>query len=498
MYGTDLSSGPREPDTTDDRRKKVVVEYSSPNIGKEFDGNHLRSTIIGAYIASLYESTGWDVVRMNFLGDWGKNIGLLAVGWFRFGSEELFEKEPLRHLVDVYNKIEEAFKPEQDAAKKLRAEGQDASAIETQGIFAEKDEFFKKMEEGDADALALWKRFRDVCITSYADLYARLNISFDEYSGESEVSHETVAEVESILKDKGVYDDSEEAWVINFKKHGHKGLGTAIARYRNGTTSYLLRDIAAVFERSRKHSFDKMIYVVSAKQDSHFQQLFRALELMGYSDLANKLQHVSFGKVQGASPKSGSGILLGDMFEQCQTAIHELLEVDPEETKEFQGGDSKVLETLSATALMVQDLSIRRLGNFTFDIDKIPITDGHTGLSLQHWFTKLCSKTKGTSVPRDELESADYTMFEQEEYADVLRVLVQFPHVVKPSFRTLESSTILAYLFRLTDLLPFVLDKEAEEGESSHQNPAELAFYESVRHVLENGMKMVGLTPLKL
>ena len=473
-----------------------MVEFSSPNIGKEFDGNHLRSTIIGAYIASMYDSMGWEVVRMNFLGDWGKHIGLLAVGWSRFGSELLFEKEPLRHLVDVYNRIEEIFKPEKEAAKRLRAEGHDNSAIETQGIWAEKDEFFKKMEDGDHDALTLWKRFREVCIADYIGLYARLNISFDVYSGESEVSQDTIAEVESILKEKGVYEESEEAWVIDFKKHGHKGLGTAIARYRNGTTSYLLRDIAAVLERKRKYSFDRMIYVVSAKQDGHFQQLFKSLELMGYFDLANQLHHVSFGKVQSASPKSGSGILLGDILEQCQTAIHELLEVDPEETKEFQG-DSKVLETLSATALMVQDLSMRRLGKFTFDIHKIAVTDGHTGLNIQQWFMKLSLKLNGTFVPRDELQSADYTIFDKEEYADVLRVLAQFPHVVKSSFKPLESSTILAYLFRLTDLLPYVWNDE-EEGEGSHQNSAELAFFESVRQVLENGMTMLGLIPIKM
>jgi len=250
-------------------------------------------------------------------------------------------------------------------------------------------------------------------------------------------------------------------------------------------------------DRSRKHSFDKMIYVVSAKQDGHFQQLFKSLELMGYSDLANKLHHVSFGKTHGASGKLESGILLGDMLEQCQTIIRELLKIDPEETKEFQGKDSKVLETLSATALMVQDLAIRRLGNFTFDIHQIAVTDGHTGLNLQQWVAKLSSKLKGTSVPRDELEIADYTMFGQEEYTDILKVLAQFPHVVKSSFKSLESSTILAYLFRLTDLLPCVWNDEEENAGGSQQNSAELAFFESVRQVLENGMTMIGLMPIK-
>jgi arginyl-tRNA synthetase len=495
LYGKDLSAGLREPDAADSGRKKIVVEFSSPNIGKGFDGAHLRSTIIGAYIASLYESMGWDVSRVNFLGDWGKHIGLLAVGWSRFGSEELFEADPLRHLLDVSTGIDGLFKPEQDAAKKLRAEGQDNPVDGTGGISAEKDAFFKKMEDGDPDALALWRRFRDVCIANYIDLYARLNISFDDYSGESEVSHETVTEVESILKEKGVYEDSDEAWIIDFKKQGSKGLGIGIARYRNGTTSYLLRDIAAVLERSRKYSFDKMIYVVSAKQDSHFQQLFKALELMGHSDLANRLLHISFGGVQGLSPKPGSGLLLGDILDQCQTAIHEFLEADQDNIKEFQGGDSKVSDALGAIALMTQDLSIRRASNFTFDIKKMATADGYTGLSLQHWFAKLCSKLNGAAVNRDELESTDYSMFEEEAYADVLRLLIQFPGIVKSSFKPLESSTILTYLFRVTDLLPAVWNEEAE---SSHQNLAQLAFYESVRQVLENGMRMVGLVPMKM
>lgn len=495
-----MSAGLRELDVPNGGRKRIVVEFSSPNIGREFDGAHLRSTIIGAYIASLYEGMGWDVCRMNFLGDWGRHIGLLAVGWFRFGSEELFAADPLRHLLDLYTKIDELFKPEQDAAKKLRAGGQGNSVNETQGISGEKDAFFKKMEDGDPDALALWKRFREVCITTYTDLYARLNIKFDDYSGESEVSQETVAEIEAILKEKGVYENSNNAWIIDFGKHGPRGLGIGIARYGNGTTSYLLRDIAAVLERSRKYSFDKMIYVVSAKQDSHFQQLFRTLELMGCSDLASRLQHVSFGKVQGLSPKPGSsGLLLGDILDQCQTAIHEFLEADQDNMKEFQGGDSsKVSDVLGGIALMTQDLSIKRGSNFTFDINKMATADGYTGLSLQNWFAKLSSKLNGAAVNRDELESTDYSMFEEEEaYADVLRLLVQFPGIAKSSFKPLESSTILTYLFRIIDLLPAVWDEEAEP-EGSHPNLAKLAFYESVRQVLENGMRMVGLVPMKM
>ena len=474
-----------------------MVEFSSPNIGKEFDGAHLRSTIIGQFVAALYESMGWDVVRMNFLGDWGKNIGLLAVGWVRFGSEELFEADPLKHLVDVYTKIDELSKDEQKLIKKLRAEDQDTCGLETTGIGAEKDAFFKKMEDGNADALALWKRFRNVTISKYSELYARLNISFDDYSGESEVQQTTTAEVESTLKEKGICEESGGAVIIDFNKHGFNGLGIAILRYSNGTSSYLLRDIAAVLERDRRYSFEKMVYVVSSKQDSHFLQLIKAIELLGQPDLAQKLEHISFGKfkIKGSSQKLNSGHLLGTILDQCRTSIDEVKVEDPDSLAEFHDESAELYDLLSATALMSEELSIKRLSNFTLDISSVANTEGYTGLRLQYWFAKLSQQLKGSTIDRTELERADHALFEEERYADVLRLLIRFPDVVKASFKNLESSGILTYLFQLTDLLPD-LPKQVAGGSS--QNHAELAFYECVRQVLENGMKIVGLVPVKL
>lgn len=137
------------------QKKRAIVEFSSPNIAKEFHPGHLRSTIIGAFIANLYETMGWDVVRVNYLGDWGKQFGLLAVGWQKYGSEELLQAHPLKHLLDVYVKINAEFKPEEAARKQARDEGWDTAEIESRGLFAERNAFFKRMEDGDPDALAL-------------------------------------------------------------------------------------------------------------------------------------------------------------------------------------------------------------------------------------------------------------------------------------------------------------------------------------------------------
>ncbi|KIW34566.1 arginine-tRNA ligase [Cladophialophora immunda] len=495
-YGNSpLAEAPVE-DGAEAQGHKVIVEFSSPNLGKAFTGLHLRSTIIGAFIASIYERLGWDVTRMTFLGDWGKHVGLLAAGWSRFGSDEQFDADPLRHLLDVYNQIEELFKKEQETAKHV-PEGQDATEVSHE-IEAERDDFFKKLEDGDEEALNLWRRFREVCIARYTELYARLGIRFDDYSGESDVSHETIEEVENALKEKGVYRESDGAWVIDINKNDEKH-GAAIARFRNGTTTYLLRDVAAVLERSKKYSFDKMIYVVSVRQTTHFQQVFKVLDLMGRSDLAQRLDHIGFGDVHGLSPKEGtSGLLLGDILDQCADATKLALDTDEETAQLFAEQDpAKVYDGLGAINLMVDDLSSRRGGTFNFDLNKLANPGDYTGLNLQKWYTKLGSKLSGVEIDRGELENTDYSMFEGEDnsYADILRLLVQFPGIMKTSFERLESSQILTFLFNIIDFLPNVWEDEAE-AEGSTRNLAKLAFYKCFQIVLENGMRTLGLVPL--
>ncbi|OCT47696.1 Arginine--tRNA ligase, cytoplasmic [Cladophialophora carrionii] len=517
-------------------RRRVIVDFSSPNLGKEFDGAHLRSTIIGASIASLYEGMGWDVRRLNFLGDWGKHIGLLAVGWHRFGSDELLEDEPLRHLLDVYTKIDELSKAETSANPETNTEGEtegEARVNESVPISAQQDDSFKKMEDGDADAVALWKRLREACVKKYADLYSKLNIKFDDYSGESEVSKSTISEVEAILREKGIYEESNGAWIIDFKKHGAKGLPTVTARHPNGTTSYLLRDVGAVLERRKQYNFDKMIYVVSAKQDVHFQQLFRTLELMGdeYHDLAQSLQHVNFGPVRGLSPQPGSsGLLLGDILEQCQEVMQESLKADGNDDF-FQSygingdGASTDAGEFARLALISQELSTKRSAtlNFTLGADeKIgALADNYPGLRVQRWLDNLRSKVQGDEVQQSlEHGDLDYTFFKEEEpYADMLKLLARFPISVRHAFDKLEPAIILSYLVQVIDMLPSVWDEDenntgsketvtepddAGEGPSSsgvspsqNHNALRSVFYECVQTVLENGMNLIGLVPIK-
>ncbi|KAK5996041.1 Arginyl-tRNA synthetase [Cladobotryum mycophilum] len=293
FYGNDLDTGllPASSDSPQPQggRKKAVIEFSSPNIAKEPHAGHLRSTIIGAFISNLYASMGWDVVKLNYLGDWGKQFGPLAVGWQRFGSEEELARQPLKHLLDVYARINALFKPEEEESKKARDEGRDTAEIESRGLYKERNDYFRRMENGDEEALALWQRFRDISIERYVATYQRLNIHFDEYSGESQVHPAKIESVERVLKERGVYEEKGGSWMIDFEKHGAKGLGVAVVRRRTGTTTYLLRDVAAALEREKQYEFDKMIYAISSEQDLYFRRLLKVLELMGRSDPASRL-----------------------------------------------------------------------------------------------------------------------------------------------------------------------------------------------------------------
>ncbi|GAB1309959.1 hypothetical protein MFIFM68171_00169 [Madurella fahalii] len=505
-YGRDPDVGLRDPAAPHLGRKKVIVEFSSPNIAKEFHAGHLRSTIIGAFIANLYEIMGWDVVKINYLGDWGKQFGLLAVGWERFGSEDELAREPLKHLLDVYAAINRLFKPEEEARNAASQAGRDTAEMETRGLFAERNAFFRRMEERDPQALALWRRFRNISIERYVATYARLNTGFDEYSGESTVQRSTIEAVEKALQERGVYAEHDGSWAINFEQHGSKGLGLAIVRGRDGSTTYLLRDVAAILEREQKYAFDKMIYVVSTEQDQYFRRVFKTLELMGRVDLATRLQHVNFGKVEGMSSRLGNVKLLGDILDQSREAMHDVMRRNAVKYTQVEDPHA-VAEAVGIAAVMVQDMSGKRINNYPFDITRMTSFEGDTGPYLQYCHARLCSILRKAGLEREQLAShlvdnpasLDGDVEEKQHCVDLLHLMAQYPDMTATALRNLEPSTILTYLFRLAHQVSSCYDVVQVMGTSEGRDVmlARAAMYEGARQVLENGMRLLGLNPVE-
>jgi arginyl-tRNA synthetase len=353
----------KDPEDATKGQKRIVIEFSSPNIAKPFHAGHLRSTIIGGFLSNLYEGAGWDVIRVNYLGDWGKQYGLLALGFEKYGDEKALEIDPINHLYEIYVSINKDLTAEKEEIKELEAAGKDASHIKNEGLDEQARRYFKAMTDGEEKALAQWARFRNLSITRYKETYARLNIHFDDYSGESQVKQERMDFAAKKMAEMGVSEESEGAVIVDFTKHvpgkAGKSLERPIIKKKDGTALYLTRDISEMMQREEKYHFDQMIYVVASQQDLHLKQLFKIIELIGYPELAAKCQHVNFGLVLGMSTRKGTVKFLDDILRDVGEKMHEVMQKN--ETKYEQVEDPlATADILGISSVMVQDMSGKR------------------------------------------------------------------------------------------------------------------------------------------
>ncbi|KAL1874232.1 arginyl-tRNA synthetase [Diaporthe australafricana] len=501
-FGKNPAQGLRDPKNPSSDRKRIIVEFSSPNIAKPFHAGHLRSTIIGGFIANLYEGAGWDVTRINYLGDWGKQYGMLALGFQRYGDEEALSKDPINHLFNIYVKINQEIKEEDDRIKELKAAGKEAEATELQKSSSDEQarQYFKKMVEGDEAALAQWRRFRDLSITRYQKTYARLNIHYDSYSGESQVSEAAMEEAAKRLEEMGISTESEGAKIVDFAtlvpgKEG-KRLERPIIRKRDGTALYLTRDISELLGRYEKYKFDQMIYVAASQQDLHFKQLFKITELSGHKDIADKCQHINFGMVLGMSTRKGTVKFLDDILRDVGDKMHEVMRKNEDKYSQVANPEATA-DTLGISSVMIQDMTGKRINNYTFNMETMTSFEGDTGPYLQYAHARLCSIERKAAIPVEELEKADLSLLTEAHAVNLIRVLSQWPDAVQNTLKTLEPTTVVVYLFKLTHVISSSYDHLKIVGSEPELQKARMALYDAARHVIANGMRLLGLTPVE-
>ena len=376
IYGNNPTLGLKDPSDPSQGQKKVIVEFSSPNIAKPFHAGHLRSTIIGGFLANLYEAAGWKVIRMNYLGDWGRQFGLLANAFEAYGSEEKLEQDPIGHLFDIYVEINKISKPEEDEIKEkkerlklLEEQKEDTAglekeigALEARSVNEKARQFFKRLENGDKDAHALWKRFRDLSIDRYEKTYARLNIHYDVYSGESQVEMWRMDRAVDELEKSGLSENSKGAIIVDLTKHKDKNtkkLGKALVKKTDGSSLYLTRDLGEAVKRNEIYEFDKMIYVISSQQDAYVSQLFKIMELMGRKEVSDKCVLVNFGMVLGMSTRKGTVKFLDDILRDVGDKMHEVMRKNEKKYEQVEN-PAQTADTLGISAVMVQDMRGKR------------------------------------------------------------------------------------------------------------------------------------------
>lgn len=497
--------------------KTLVSEFSSPNIAKPFHAGHLRSTIIGGFLSNLYEKLGWKVIRLNYLGDWGKQFGVLAVGFQKYGDEKLLDSQPIQHLFDIYVKINADMKAQQE-----EAEAKGVELKESESIDGEARAFFKKMEQGDEEALKLYSRFRDLSIEKYIDTYARLNIQYDTYSGESKVSNEIMKEVSQMLEDQGMITEDRGAKLIDFKNLGQKKLGKVLVQKSDGTSLYITRDFGAAVERYQKYKFDKMIYTVASQQDLHMKQFFTGLDMLGFP-WAKDLVHVNFGMVLGMSTRKGTVVFLDDILEQAKNTMLDIMQQNKDKFAQVENPE-QVADYIGISAVMIQDMQAKRVNNYEFAWERMLSSEGDTGPYLQYAHSRLRSIQRNAQVEEEELLNANLSLenlcgsveklaaaYTGEELAKkteqlenqkdkvnaLIRILSCYPDTLRSASKNYEPSTVVTYLFKLTHQFSSTYKVLRVMGEEREVMVARLALFSAVRQTLFNGLVLLGITPVE-
>ncbi|XP_030044492.1 putative arginine--tRNA ligase, mitochondrial [Microcaecilia unicolor] len=452
-------------------REKVVVDFSSPNVAKRFHVGHLRSTIIGNFIANLMEALGHEVTRLNYLGDWGMQFGLLGIGFQQFGCEENLKANPLQHLFEVYVQVNNVAENDENIQKAAQ-------------------EFLSRLEEGDPQTLAMWQQFRDLSIEEYIRIYKHLGVHFDEFSGES-FYRDKSQDILKLLESKGLLRKTEKgAGVVDLPGKGDGSSQVTVVR-SNGTSLYITRDIAAAIDRMDKYHCDRMIYVTDKSQENHFKHLFQILRALGYK-WADDCQHVRFGLVQGMKTRRGDVLFLEDVLDEARTRMLQNM-ASSETTKELENPHDTA-EKVGLAALIVQDFKGPLLSDYRFDWDRALQSRGDTGVFLQYTHARLHSlEEMCNSGGSNDFNAA---CLQDPQAVSILQHLLRYDEVLCKSCEDLQPKYIVNYLLELSHLAGAAHKTLPVKGSASEVAQARLQLFKTARSVLASGMKLLGIKPV--
>lgn len=439
--------------------KKVVIDFSSPNIAKPFSMGHLRSTVIGHALANIAEQP----VRINHLGDWGTQFGKLITAYTKWGVEEKVRNSPIEELLKLYVQFHEEVKEEPALDDEARL-------------------WFKKLEQGDKQANLLWKWFREVSIEEFERIYQLLNIHFDFYHGEAFYNDKMDAVVKK-LEDNGLLETSDGAEVVHLSD---EQLPPCLIKKSDGATLYATRDLAAAFYRHNSYQFEKALYIVGQEQSVHFKQLKAVLKKLK-ADWADNMTHIPFGLYmkdgKKMSTRKGRVILLEDVLNEATSLAKENIE---KKNPQLQNKEA-IAKSVGIGAILFHDLKNDRMNHIEFSLNEMLTFEGETGPYLQYTHARACSLLRKTaSKPSMETGLNDDYSWE------IVKLLHQYPHKVTAAFTQLSPSVIAKYLIDLAQAFNKyygqirILNHDAEL-------PSRLALVKATTIVLADGMKVLGM-----
>ena len=445
--------------------RNVTIDMSSPNIAKPFSVGHLRSTVIGDALANIHGKLGFNPIRINHLGDWGKQFGMLIVAYKLWGDKTAVEADPISELLKLYVRI-------------------NAEAEEKPELDEEARQWFKKLEDGDQEALELWQWFRDESLVEFNRIYEKLDVHFDSFNGEA-FYNDKMDEGIQILEEKGLLQESKGAQIVDLESYN---LPPALIRKTDGATLYITRDMATAMYRKRTYDFVKSIYVVGQEQINHFKQLKAVLKEMGF-DWSDDMTHITFGLVtkdkKKLSTRKGNIILLEPTLDEAiLRALSQIEAKNPNlENKE------EVAHAVGVGAVKFFDLKTDRDNGYDFDLEAMISFEGETGPYVQYAYARIQSiLRKANFVPSTE---NNYKLADAESW-EIIKLILNFSTVVERAGDKFDPSLIAKYAINLAQAFNKYYAHTRILDESPERD-SRLALAYATGVVLKEALRLLGV-----
>ena len=447
--------------------KTVVIDYSSINIAKRFHIGHLSTTMIGNSLYKLHKFFGYNAVGVNHLGDWGTQFGKMIAAYKRWGDHDTVAQGGVDEMVKLYVR----FNSEAKENPSLNDEGR---------------HWFKRIEDGDPEALEIFNWFKSVTLKDAERVYDMLGVKFDSYAGES-FYNDKMQPIVDTLREKGLLKEDQGAQIVDLEPYG---MPPALILRSDGATLYITRDLAAAKYRMDTYHFDKSLYVVAYQQDLHFRQLFKVLELMGY-DWYSKCEHVAFGMVsfegQTLSTREGRIVYLEDLL---NTSIQKARAIIEEKSPDLENKD-EVAKQIGVGAVVFFALYNNRIKDIDFWWDRALNFDGETGPYVMYTHARACSVLRKAGECDAE---PDYSALADPEAQDVVRLLGQFPEVAKAALVRSEPSMITRYSVDLAQAYnKFYYERKVMVDEPCVR-AARIQLTRATRDLLRLSLNLIGIT----
>ena len=443
----------------------VTIDLSSPNIAKPFSVGHLRSTVIGDALSNIFRKLGYNTIKVNHLGDWGKQFGLLMVAYKKWGNKAAVEANPIDELLELYVRI--------------NAEIENDPSLDDEGRL-----WFKKLEDGDPEATELWQWFRDESLVEFNRIYDLLGVQFDSLNGEA-FYNDKMDEGVQILEDKGLLKESKGASIVDLDD---VNLPPAMIKKSDGATLYITRDIATAMYRARTYNFVKNVYVVGQEQSNHFRQLKAVLKKMGF-DWSDDMIHVDFGLVtknrQKLSTRKGNIILLEPTLQEAISRAKVQIEAKNPDLENKEA----VAHAVGVGAVKFYDLKTDRRNGYDFDLEAMVSFEGETGPYIQYAYARIQSiLRKADFQPNPE---ANYSLNDAESW-EIIKLLQDFARVVKRAADNFEPSLVAKYAISLAQAFNKYYAHTRILDDSTERD-SRLALSYSTALVLKEALRLLGV-----